>query len=551
MHVPRSPSALLSRDEREKVFLEVYIQNLTPGPLWFESIKLDSVDGWHVTDTNILDNNPGKSLFSGSMALMSPQDLRVYLYILTPKTVSSVTSVLVPPAPGTVIPLGRLDISWRTSMGEPGRLLTSVLSRRIPLPPSGVAPASALPPYLQKGTLPNVPRARSPSLQQPPPQGMVSGGVPPQRPGSPLKRSTTPAPPSHAMSPISSAAPLPPLPGQPPSRADIEVDIVLVDKPDKSTVFVERSFSLRFSLAVSALLPLNTPNLLGQTMVPKSRKLTFAIQHTSPILQPEMHTTATNSGTPTQAPRRLKKTMSFDTVSSTPGIHSPASRTGSIDVLTPRRVMSPPPGSGSTQGAAPSTSGAESYVTSPTSAGARATGTVTVGGLTERLRRVALSEALGLQDSTGSEVFGDEDEAESSDAVRLPSPYSTSAAGVHPGKIGENMTGRVQFSGSSATLLPPITLFLPTLPEGSSTENNTSIRGEGTIEFSLSFLPRQRGFARIGGLRILLVEDQEQQIADETQDDAEDVTLHARSEIHNPEAQIIREWDVIAEVWVR
>lgn len=551
VHVPHSPSALLSRDEREKVFLEVHVQNLTQGPLWFESIRLDPVDGWNVTDTNISDDESGKSLFSGSMALMSPQDLRVYVYILTPKKISSATSVLVPPSPGTVIPLGRLDISWRSSMGEPGRLLTSVLSRRIPLPPpSVVIPPSALPPYLQKGTLPNVPRARSPSLQQTP-QSISSGTAPPQRPASPLKRSTTPGPPMHSMSlpmaPNASVPSLPLLPGQPPSRPDVEVDLVLIERPDKATVYMEKSFSLRFSLAISAILPSNAPDLLGQEKPPKSRQLTFAVQHTIPIPQPEVQgTPVVNSSTPIQAPRRLKKTMSFDTVSSTPGVHSPASRTGSIDVLTPRRVMSPPPSSAGAQGPVP-TSGGESYVTSPSSAGTRPAGAVTVGGLTERLRRVALSEALGIQENRGWEAFGDDDEAESSAAVRLPAPYSNLAPGSNDSKAG-----RVQFSGPSAIILPPVTLAHSSSLESSSSEGNGhSARGEACVEFSLSFLPREQGFARIGGLRVLLVEDREQQISEETQDGSESVTLHAHSEIHNPEAQIIREWDIIAEVWVR
>ena len=36
---------MLSRSERDKVFLEVQVQNLTQGPLWFEKIRLEPVDG--------------------------------------------------------------------------------------------------------------------------------------------------------------------------------------------------------------------------------------------------------------------------------------------------------------------------------------------------------------------------------------------------------------------------------------------------------------------------------------------------------------------------
>jgi trafficking protein particle complex subunit 13 len=120
-HVPRSPSALLSAIEREKVFLEVHIQNLTQDMMWFEHMYFEPVDGWRVLDGNLDKDDEG--VFTGSMALMQPQDMRQYVYILAP---------IEPPdfsithAPGAIIALGRLDIKWRSSYGEPGRLLTSV-----------------------------------------------------------------------------------------------------------------------------------------------------------------------------------------------------------------------------------------------------------------------------------------------------------------------------------------------------------------------------------------------------------------------------------------
>ena len=124
MHAPKSPSALLSSAEREKIFLEVHIQNLTPEPMWFERMRFECTDGWDAEDGNIVDHEEERdSIFSGSTALMQPQDMRQYIYILSPKSVSPV-AIFYPP--GSIIPLGRLDISWRSSFGEPGRLLTSV-----------------------------------------------------------------------------------------------------------------------------------------------------------------------------------------------------------------------------------------------------------------------------------------------------------------------------------------------------------------------------------------------------------------------------------------
>jgi hypothetical protein len=57
---------------------------------------------------------------------MQPQDMRQYIYILVPKVLSGLP---ITHAPGSVISLGRLDIAWRSSFGEPGRLLTSVRGR--------------------------------------------------------------------------------------------------------------------------------------------------------------------------------------------------------------------------------------------------------------------------------------------------------------------------------------------------------------------------------------------------------------------------------------
>lgn len=124
VHVPRSPSALVSQTERDKVFLEVHIQNLTQDALWFQRIAFECAEGWNVLDTNLAeDSKPDEVLFNGAMSLMQPQDMRQYIYILSPNTVPDFPITL---PPGSVVSLGRLDICWRSSYGEPGRLLTSV-----------------------------------------------------------------------------------------------------------------------------------------------------------------------------------------------------------------------------------------------------------------------------------------------------------------------------------------------------------------------------------------------------------------------------------------
>jgi len=181
--------------------------------------------------------------------------MRQYVYILTPKNIE-----LFPPiyAPGSIIPLGRLDISWRSSFGEPGRLLTSMLSRRIPLAPVA-QPASALPPYLKRSIASSSPsRPHSPSLSQSRP------GTPP-RPGSPaIGRASTSSiirPQSPQPSTIPSSLSLP----------ELEVQLLVRSIP-REGIQLEKPFSISFSAILSSGIPPPGKGLIG-------RRIKLAIQH--------------------------------------------------------------------------------------------------------------------------------------------------------------------------------------------------------------------------------------------------------------------------------
>ncbi|KAG0706365.1 DUF974-domain-containing protein [Suillus ampliporus] len=350
VHMPRSPSALLTSSEREKVFLEVHIQNTTQDAMWFERMVFECAEGWSVADANTIpsaDDDKDHRLFSASMALMQPQAIRQYIYILTP-TLSSSFPVVHPA--GSIIPLGRLDISWRSQFGEPGRLLTSMLSRRTPGPPPAPAPnpnpapapplqhpVSAVPPYLQR-SVPSAPsspaRPRSPQL---PPSRPSSPPPAPYRPGSPFRTRPMPGP-SRPQSPAAgsisnmSIAPTQqqPAPLVPAHVSGVEVDVVINHIPRES-IAMERAFKIAFTVTVSAALP----KAKG-----KQRVISLAVQH---LQCPQ--STATVYPEPSQATETISSrysSLGLTSITSTvvtPVQGSPNMASENTLVLSPQKML--------------------------------------------------------------------------------------------------------------------------------------------------------------------------------------------------------------------
>jgi hypothetical protein len=118
-HVPRAPSAMLSAIERSKVFLEVHLASGAPGPLAFERVKLLPAPGW----TCAAPDAPEPAI----AGLVHPQDVRQAVFTLLPGTSDAgLERTRAEKIPGSIIPLGQLDIAWRSAFGEPGHLVTSV-----------------------------------------------------------------------------------------------------------------------------------------------------------------------------------------------------------------------------------------------------------------------------------------------------------------------------------------------------------------------------------------------------------------------------------------
>eukprot|EP00164_Ancoracysta_twista_P008444 GFYU01012226.1.p1 GENE.GFYU01012226.1~~GFYU01012226.1.p1 ORF type:complete len:459 (+),score=100.52 GFYU01012226.1:88-1464(+) len=108
-------------------FLETLLQNGTEGPLFLQSVKFDGSPAYDVVDLNQVPAENGKTTTTfGDMTYMKPGDVRQHLYRLIPN------ENMLLQQKGNV--LGKLEILWRTNMGEPGRLQTSPVQKKETVP---------------------------------------------------------------------------------------------------------------------------------------------------------------------------------------------------------------------------------------------------------------------------------------------------------------------------------------------------------------------------------------------------------------------------------
>ncbi|KAG5645043.1 hypothetical protein DXG03_007222 [Asterophora parasitica] len=372
---------------------------------------------------------------------MQPQDIRQYIYILSPKS-ASLSPISY--TPGAVIPLGRLDIFWRSSFGEPGRLLTSMLSRRIPIPaPPGQSPVSALPPYLKRTM-----STTTPSRPQSPQLNMSRPGTPtPQRPSSPSQGRPSSVGIPRPQSPFQAQAAL---------AAEIEVSLIIRETP--RTARVEKPFTIPVALVLSS------PLFTGQERLRRAVKL--VIQH----LQPPR-----SAVPPHPAPAPPAEAFSPRLPSS--GFSTPSSSAPTFNYALAHQKLTAAAG------------------TSP--------------------RQRALDDL--------------ERNASRSDnkAASLPPPYFSG-----PEELRLWSTN-VTYVGSSATYLPTIEL---------TASDQAADQMVAVHDIELTYVALQKGFATVGGLRVLLVEDRYL-----SEGDTADDTYRIGG---SSQARILKEWDVISEVWV-
>ncbi|ORY32561.1 hypothetical protein BCR39DRAFT_522853 [Naematelia encephala] len=144
--IQTSPHANLVLDpkRREEVSLEVLVQNTSPEAILFDRIRIEPVVGLNAIPIQ----NENDTVFGSLM----PGDTRQYLFLVSPSPSTSGSAHKpsgFPPryVAGTVLPLGRLDISWVAGpYRDPGRLQTSTLNRRVPITQLPTRTSSAAPP---------------------------------------------------------------------------------------------------------------------------------------------------------------------------------------------------------------------------------------------------------------------------------------------------------------------------------------------------------------------------------------------------------------------
>lgn len=108
--------------ETDEVYLEAQIQNITVGPICLEKVELESSEQYTVVPLNNLPT--GESVFS-QRTMLQPQNSCQFLYCIKP-----IAEILNDPkALKAANNIGKLDIVWRSNLGERGRLQTSQLQR--------------------------------------------------------------------------------------------------------------------------------------------------------------------------------------------------------------------------------------------------------------------------------------------------------------------------------------------------------------------------------------------------------------------------------------
>ncbi|KAK9721200.1 hypothetical protein K7432_003594 [Basidiobolus ranarum] len=135
---PLAVKTKVNNSQGGKMLLEIQLQNVAASSMHLENLRFEPAEPFSHTDLNqiVKDSSypsneqraPSEdqpSIF-GVGDFLSPKDVRQYVYMLSPKKPNDITA-------RTTNVLGKLDIMWRSVLGEFGRLQTSPLMRKPPV----------------------------------------------------------------------------------------------------------------------------------------------------------------------------------------------------------------------------------------------------------------------------------------------------------------------------------------------------------------------------------------------------------------------------------
>lgn len=106
----------------DEVYLEALIQNITNGTICLEKVEFESSENYTVTPLNSFAN--GETVFP-SREMLEPNNSCQFLYKI--RAVNSLNLAALKSA----FDVGKLDIVWRSNLGQRGRIQTSQLQRSV------------------------------------------------------------------------------------------------------------------------------------------------------------------------------------------------------------------------------------------------------------------------------------------------------------------------------------------------------------------------------------------------------------------------------------
>ncbi|XP_023218162.1 trafficking protein particle complex subunit 13-like [Centruroides sculpturatus] len=112
----------------DEVYLEAQLQNITSNPICLERVSLEPSSYFTAMQLNFIGDKDGSHSVFGDINCLNPLDSRQYLFCLSPKSDVRTNGKFMK----GITSIGKLDIIWRSSMGERGRLQTSQLERMAP-----------------------------------------------------------------------------------------------------------------------------------------------------------------------------------------------------------------------------------------------------------------------------------------------------------------------------------------------------------------------------------------------------------------------------------